>query len=98
MTGRGCAPGAIGVSSAGQARRRWALIVLASAAFGLPAAAVQAGDQAAAGAKPKEPPAITLEIPHPALVIDRITSPRIQHSLELLPQYRKFRDGPQFHQ
>jgi hypothetical protein len=98
MTGRGCAPGAIGVSSAEQARRRWALIVLASVAFGLLAAAVRAGDQAASGAKPKEPPAITLEIPHPALVIDRITSPRIQHSLELLPQYRKFRQGPQFHQ
>ena len=41
---------------------------------------------------------IALEVPHPDLLIDRLTDPRIQQSLKLLPQYRKFLEGPQFKQ
>ena len=71
---------------------------MATIALASQAPAARAGDNPASGVKPDEAPAITLEIPHPALVIDRITDPRIQHSLELLPQYRKFREGPEFRQ
>jgi hypothetical protein len=72
--------------------------VVAAVALAWRAPAVRAGDQTASGVSPAERPAISLEIPHPALVIDRIMSPRIQRSLDLLPQYRQFRDGPQFRQ
>src|SRR5262245_11233817 len=62
------------------------------------AAAALAADQPSPGRMPNDEPVITLELPHPALVVDRLTDPRIQQSLTLLPQYRKFLEGPQFRQ
>jgi hypothetical protein len=57
-----------------------------------------AADQPSPGTTPNHEPVITLELLHPALLIDRLTDPRIQQSLTLLPQYRKFLEGPQFRQ
>jgi hypothetical protein len=46
--------------------------------------------------KPVEPETvICLELPHPERVIDRLTDPRIQGYLNLLPQYQKFSSGKQ---
>ena len=55
-----------------------------------------AADKTAPGAVANQEPVITLELPHPALLVDRLTDPRIQQSLKLLPQYRKFLEGQQF--
>ncbi len=104
MIAPGYARAAAGNSSANKARQRrtrrhWtgvSLLVVAWLGLGSPPPAVRAGDQAAGAAKMDNAPVITLELPHPELVIDRITSPRIQRSLELVPAYRRFREGPQF--
>src|SRR5262249_14310321 len=37
-----------------------------------------------------------LEVPRPEAVLDRLTDPRIQDYLGVLPAYRKFLDGPGF--
>ncbi len=109
MTGWGCAETAVGGRSiwAGgsparprvAARRRIGLrlIAVASVAVMAQAASARAGDKPTPGAMDPTP-VIALEIPHPDLLIDRLTDPRIQHSLKLLPQYRTFLEGPQFKQ
>ena len=43
-------------------------------------------------------PMVCLEVPHPEILIDRLTEPRIQKYLGVLPQYRKFLEGDQFRQ
>ncbi len=79
---------------------RRGLITAAFVAVLLPATAVKAGDKAAPApaVAPNEAPVITLEVPHPDLLIDRLTDARIQQALGLSAQYRKFREGPQFRQ
>jgi hypothetical protein len=76
------------------------LIAAAFLAVLLPATAVKAGDKAtpAPAAMSNEAPVITVEITHPDLLIDRVTDARVQQSLGLSAQYRKFREGPQFRQ
>jgi hypothetical protein len=109
MTGWGCAEIAIegwdmraGGSPTrprGAARRPVGLRLIAVASVAILAQAVvaRAGDKPAPGATDPTP-VIALEVPHPDLLLDRLTDPRIQHSLKLLPQYRKFLEGPQFKQ
>ncbi len=92
-------PGAATDHGDGPTRHRMlaGAVVLAASCCAWPATA-------GAGDPPAKPPAaddatvLTLEAPHPDLLIDRLTDPRIQQSLNLLPQYRKFREGPQFRQ
>jgi hypothetical protein len=76
------------------------LVAVGFVALLMPSAAAQAGDRPTptAPSMANEGPAITLEVPHPSLLIDRLSDPRIQQSLRLSSQYRKFRDGPQFRQ
>ena len=46
--------------------------------------------------KPAEPETVVcLELPHPERLLDRLTDPRIQGYLNLLPQYQKFASGKQ---
>jgi hypothetical protein len=46
--------------------------------------------------EPTEPETVVcLELPHPERLIDRLTDPRIQGYLKLLPQYEKFAGGKQ---
>jgi hypothetical protein len=99
MTAGGSAREAIVVSS-GRAPRRAGvpLFVAAAVTLGSLSAAARAGDTAGAGARPDGSPVITLDVPHPALVIDRLLNPRIQRSLYLAPPYRQFRESPQFRQ
>src|SRR5689334_15853491 len=102
MIGWRCSGGAIGewtvpsgesatrprrTSPAGFTVRR---IAVALVAVSTSAAVVRAGDTPTLtpAAMWKETPAITLEVPHPALLIDRLTDPRLQQALGLLPQYR----------
>ncbi len=47
-------------------------------------------------AKTAEPETVVcLELPHPERLLDRLTDPRIQGYLNLLPQYQKFASGKQ---
>ena len=43
-------------------------------------------------------PVVCLEVPHPEILIDRLTEPQIQQYLGILPQYRKLLEGDQFQQ
>ena len=109
MFGRACSSGGIGSGTAPRAepanqprrstRGRVALgLVLAASLFAAVQTAGLAADNPAQGVASAQEPVITLELPHPALLVDRVTDPRIQQSLSLLPQYRKFLEGPQFRQ
>lgn len=72
---------------------------LLSAAIVLAQATVAAAaDKPAPPAASASEPVITLELPHPALLVDRLIDPRVQQPLRLLPPYRKFLEGPQFRQ
>lgn len=81
------------------ARRLKSACLLVAALAILPCAApARAADKAAPSPAPAQEPLITVELPHPALLVDRLTDPRIQQSLRLLPPYRNFLEGPQFRQ
>ncbi|HZW31045.1 MAG TPA: hypothetical protein VFF52_10080 [Isosphaeraceae bacterium] len=41
---------------------------------------------------------LSLEVPRPEVLIDRLSEPRIQDYLRVLPAYRKFLEGPAFSQ
>ena len=43
-------------------------------------------------------PAVCIEIPNPEALLDRVLDPRTQKYLNVLPQYRRFRQGDQFRQ
>ena len=61
--------------------------------------AARAGEDTVTPGKPAAGgPVITVEVPHPDLLMGRLTDPRIQQSLKLIPQYRKALEGPQFRQ
>ncbi len=63
----------------------------------MPTAAEQTiAEQPAVGAGIDPRPVVCLEIPHPEILIDRLTDPRVQQYLGILPQYRKFVEGDQF--
>ena len=109
MFGRGCSSGGIGsgTAPAGEPANRprrstrgrvWPGSVLAASLFAAVQTVALAADKPAPGVASAQEPVITLELPHPALLVDRLTDPRIQQSLGLLPQYRKFLEGPQFRQ
>jgi hypothetical protein len=77
-------------------RAGWQSIVVASVVAIAQVASAHAADEMAQGMSGSQEPVITLELPHPGLLADRLTEPRIQQSLKLLPQYRKFLEGQQF--
>ncbi|MHB1557345.1 MAG: hypothetical protein ACYC61_07685 [Isosphaeraceae bacterium] len=79
------------------ARRSMLALAVLTGSLLLPAA-TRAGDVPAAKAPAVDAPIRVLEAPHPDILIDRLIDPRIQQSLNLVPQYRKFREGPQFRQ
>ena len=75
------------------------LVVLTTVGCLLPAASAQtAQGQGDGGAKIDPRPVICLEVPHPEVLIDRLTEPRMQQYLGMLPQYRKLLEGDQFRQ
>ncbi len=82
-------------------RRRAAAWVVVAAAIAMspPASVARDGeDTVPPGKTAASDPVITVEVPHPDLLVDRLTDPRIQQSLKLIPQYRKALEGPQFRQ
>ncbi len=92
-------PRSISAGLAARAIPYFGLTLLATLGWILPSAWAQpvAGQH---GAKPGiEPhPVVCLEVPQPELLIDRLTDPRVQQYLGVLPQYRKFLEGDQFRQ
>jgi hypothetical protein len=72
------------------------LLACVSAAFLFTAAVAVLADDQKAPTTPNEPDTVVcLELPHPESLIDRLTDPRIQGYLQLLPQYQKFSSGKQ---
>ncbi len=83
---------------AAAARRSIVAVAVLAGLVLVPVRSTPAGDVPAAKAPAGDAPILVLEAPHPDILIDRLTDPRIQQSLNLVPQYRKFREGPQFRQ
>lgn len=86
------------VEIAAPARRSIVAVAVLAGLLWVPLRSTRAGDVPASKAPAGDAPILVLEAPHPDILIDRLTDPRIQQSLNLVPQYRKFREGPQFRQ
>lgn len=87
-------PGDVGAP----ARRTILALAFLAGLLLVPARSTRAGDIPAGKSPAVDAPVLVLDAPHPDILIDRLLDPRIQQSLNLIPQYRKFREGPQFRQ
>lgn len=102
--GRRAGGKAVGDGMGGRERARAAtyngfrpLFLVATALVVLgPAALVLAGDTPLPSRESAGPaPVLVIDISRPELLLDRLTDPRVQQGLQLLPAYRHFIEGPQ---